>query len=242
MVQDDDSEPHPLLEEILQKLQNFDLDRIIHNKIRSKSFRPIVHAEVLVHHHLLDQGISHPARYWNQWKYIGSSKATCRLCSHYFSAHQDRVDVRPGHRNLYPCWRLPDVYQDQGDDAASRRLDLLLKLTEDVKNDARWTIEHKILVGKKYDTNTYSANPEYLMYNSGDEDAMSDSELDSGTSQSSGLDECVSVLPPEARHSKSVDVRDEDSCDEDGGVPLWDTKESPSWSLTNPPALLRVHV
>ncbi|KAI8250141.1 hypothetical protein K4K58_010131 [Colletotrichum sp. SAR11_239] len=75
MIADDDEEKSDLLEKALE-MQRFGVNDIILAQISKRSFRPRVHAEILVHNYLLEQGLQHPREYWNSWKYIGSSKPT----------------------------------------------------------------------------------------------------------------------------------------------------------------------
>ena len=143
-----------------QEMQKFNLDELIKLQVSTKNFRPIVHAEVLLHDYLLEQGVSHPSQYWNGWKYIGGSKPTCRLCCYYFVEHVDRVDVRPPHHNLYPNWRLPDIVAHEGSAAETRTLELLARLTHKVRTDAKRTLNERSSPGKRHDSNTYSVWPD----------------------------------------------------------------------------------
>ncbi|OHE97159.1 hypothetical protein CORC01_07600 [Colletotrichum orchidophilum] len=159
MIPDDEEEQKFYLEQATE-MQKFGLDAIIQKQISRRTFRPRVHAEVLVHSYLLGQDLQHPREYWNSWKYIGSSKPTCRLCSYYFGAHPDRVQVRKSHFNLYTNWRLPGVFE--GPDSVepdTKTLHLLQQITERVHDDVKRTLEEKRPVGKNHDSNTYSTLP-----------------------------------------------------------------------------------
>ncbi|KPM45587.1 hypothetical protein AK830_g925 [Neonectria ditissima] len=128
--------------------QMFNLDKSIQKQIAKKTFFPYVHAEVELHNWLLAQGYVHRNQFWNEWKYIGCSKPTCRLCSYYFNAHPDQVQVRQSHFNLYPNWRLPDVFESQGPAAVRMRLEILQTLTDKVRSDALRTLDEKVPRGK----------------------------------------------------------------------------------------------
>ncbi|RYP03298.1 hypothetical protein DL764_005239 [Monosporascus ibericus] len=214
----EEEDPRPYLSQV-EVMQKLGLDKLIQDQVRRQSFRPYVHAEVLVHGHLLRRGISHPRNYWNGWKYIGSSKPTCRLCYYYFNAHQDNVHVRNSHLNLYPNWRLPDVFENEGPDAIRRQIQLMENITENVRNDAKRTLEEKRPLGKRHDSNTHSALPEYLNLSDSSSVMGSVSQARMSTSRDGHRElstiregSCCSLDPNEASDG---------SDDEGGGVPVF---------------------
>ncbi|KAK1658731.1 hypothetical protein BDP55DRAFT_720395 [Colletotrichum godetiae] len=159
MIPDDEEEQEFYLEQALE-MQKFGLDDFIFRQISKHTFRPRVHAEVLVHSYLVSHDLQHPRDYFNSWKYIGSSKPTCRLCSYYFAAHPDRVQVRKSHFNLYPNWCLPGVFEGPNSGAPdAKTLHLLEKITERVHDDVKRTLDEKRPVGKNYDSNTHTSVP-----------------------------------------------------------------------------------
>lgn len=173
MCHDHEEDAAPYLSKAAD-LQKFGLDSLIRKEINRPWYLG-VHAEVLVHDYLLKRGVYHKSQYWNGWKYIGSSKPTCRLCSYYFQHHPDRVIVRTSHLNLYHNWRLPDIYDDDPDThAEQRRLELLAHITERVQEDAKRTLEERVARGKRYDSNTCSAWPGECRDMSEDSEYMSD--------------------------------------------------------------------
>lgn len=87
------------------------LETTVQKRVQEKTFRPIVHAELLVLQSLERDGLTHPSNFFNSWKYIGSSKPTCKLCDYYFRAHNAGFQVRATHGNLYINWKPPDVYR-----------------------------------------------------------------------------------------------------------------------------------
>jgi hypothetical protein len=143
-----------------QELQKFGLDGKIRNHAGKKKFRPIVHAEVLLLEWLETNGGTHLSRFFNNYKYIGCSKPTCRLCDYYFSVHTSGVAVRPTHRNLYHSWRMPDVYQDQGPRAVKEREKFMNEMLVRIREDAFRTLIEKLPEGKHHDSNT---EPTYLI-------------------------------------------------------------------------------
>ncbi|KAJ4366096.1 hypothetical protein N0V85_009217 [Neurospora sp. IMI 360204] len=120
-----------------------------------------VHSEVLLHHWLLadhGKGEISPTMFFNSWPYIGSSKPTCKLCKYYFEESRSGVEHRASHGNLYPKWRLPDVYDFHGPDAVKRRQIMLDRIQERVRKDVFNAIKKKSPLSYKHeDSNTLSA-------------------------------------------------------------------------------------
>lgn len=143
--------------DMAEELQRFSLDDRIREQCQKKGFKPVVHSEALVADWILNNDDAAGYKFFNGWKYIGSSKPTCRLCFHYFTAHPSGICVRPTHGNLYPNWRFPDVYLSQGDDGLRKRQDTLNKMMESIRHDAFEVVdEKKKPMGKNHDSNTYS--------------------------------------------------------------------------------------
>ena len=134
------------------------LDETVQSNVSKGTFRPIVHAEILVYDHLLRNGLlDHPGNFWNHWQYIATSKPTCRLC-HYFFQSQDhqQIQVRRTHQNLYRNWRLPTASDDDKPDVKAAYDELLSRVAQKIRGDARRTLERKTAKGKPHDSNTYS--------------------------------------------------------------------------------------
>ncbi len=97
-------------------LQAFALDDRI--KIQySRECSTTVHSEIVLLDWLQNHGGIDSSRFFDGWKYIGSSKPTCKLCHYYFIDHQSGVEHRQSHGNLYPAWRFPDVLPSHGQSA-----------------------------------------------------------------------------------------------------------------------------
>lgn len=150
-----------------EDLQRFELDTEIKKQVHRASFKPIVHAEVLVHQSILDESGPNgprPSQFFDGYKCIGSSKPTCRLCDYYFTASATGIDVRKTHRNLYINWRVPDVYSSQGEAAVKRRQQVLIKVLDRAREDAFRTLAEKVPERKNHDSNT---DPTYPALNRG---------------------------------------------------------------------------
>ncbi|KAF4337446.1 hypothetical protein FBEOM_8675 [Fusarium beomiforme] len=103
-----------LFAEQLDSLSIHDIDAKV-SELWLNAPKPIVHAEVLVHSWLENtEGGIRPERFFNRWKFIGSSKPPCKLCSYFFDEYPTDVQVRPSHQNTYFPWRMPDIYGHQG--------------------------------------------------------------------------------------------------------------------------------
>ncbi|KAH8887336.1 hypothetical protein GQ53DRAFT_617315, partial [Thozetella sp. PMI_491] len=110
-------------------LNKFQLDKEIALKWRNASFSPVVHSETLLLSWLeRTEGGTHPERFFGRYKFIGTSKPLCRLCSLYVDEQGTDVKFQRSHRNLYLNWRAPDVWSSQGDDAPPRRTFLLQEI------------------------------------------------------------------------------------------------------------------
>ncbi|KUI55253.1 hypothetical protein VP1G_02669 [Cytospora mali] len=141
----------------VQDLQIFGLDEDIQKQVKNKNFCTIVHAEALVHQSIIsddDLKSLHPTKFFDSYRYIGCSKPTCRLCHYYFLACGDGVQVRQTHRNLYPNWRVPDIYPDQGEKAVKRRVEILSKMNDPIRKDTFRTLDDKVGERRPHDSNT----------------------------------------------------------------------------------------
>ncbi|KAK1238456.1 hypothetical protein MKX07_006602 [Trichoderma sp. CBMAI-0711] len=139
------------------ELQPLGLDLNILNECNDLSQTHMVHAEILVLDYVLKyMQENDDAKFWNNWRYIGSSKPTCRLCNYYFTAHTSGVQVRESHNNLYPHWRAPDVFDEAAMKATEKLLDAVIKRT---RADAVRSLESQRLQGRRFDSNSFSYQP-----------------------------------------------------------------------------------
>src|SRR3569833_1899490 len=147
-------------------LQKFQLEDLIQERRTKKSFRPLVHAEILVLNLLENNGGTRPERFINGWRYIGSSKPACKLCSYYLSSHPSRVQFRRTHANLYLNWRMPDLMDVHGaptkEAALSTRHQLLQEVGAKVREDLLRSLRDKLTAGRPHDSATNSTFPPRL--------------------------------------------------------------------------------
>jgi hypothetical protein len=141
--------------------QNFDLDKVIEDEWTSNSFRPIVHAEILVHSWLEKTGGTRPERFFHSWQYIGCSKPVCKLCHYYFSSHPSGVQVRGTHGNLYRNWRMPESTDVYGlrtkEEALTKRHQILQGIMACLRQCVLRTLSEKVTDSRPCDSNTISS-------------------------------------------------------------------------------------
>lgn len=163
MTDDDgDDDARRLLRETfadwVRDLQRFQLDESIREECQRKTFRPVAHAEVLLLDELDKHGLLKPERFFNGCVYIGGSKPTCRLCEHYFSAHEADVGRRVSHGNVYLNWRFPDVLRSQGREGVRRRKVMMERVLGMVREDAFEVVRSKASSGyRAEDSITFTA-------------------------------------------------------------------------------------
>lgn len=139
------------------ELQQLGLDEKILEECNTSSQTHMVHAEVLVLDYVLGYlRDTDDAEFWNNWRYIGSSKPTCRLCNYYFMAHPSGVQVRESHNNLYPHWRVPDVFDEKTMSKTENHLHAIIVKT---RTDAIRSLMSQTSQGRKYDSNSFSEMP-----------------------------------------------------------------------------------
>lgn len=142
-----------------EELQRCNLNGLIERQCGKKSFRPIVHSEVLLLEWLLKEFAEEVRSipFYEDVKYIGCSKPTCRLCEYYFAAHSSGVRVRPPHRNVYPNWIIPDVLEE--DEMSAHKTKMIDAVLQKVREDALTALREKTSERKRFDSNTQSSLP-----------------------------------------------------------------------------------
>ncbi|KAL7920381.1 hypothetical protein ACQKWADRAFT_298857 [Trichoderma austrokoningii] len=138
-------------------LQERGLDEKILEECSSSSQTHMVHAEVLVLDHVLSYlQDTEDAQFYNGWRYIGTSKPICRLCNYYFMTHPSGIQVRESHTNLYPHWRVPDIF----DDSKMAQVEAHLRaIIEKTRADAVRSLMSQTSQGRRYDSNSFSELP-----------------------------------------------------------------------------------
>ncbi|KAL3292507.1 hypothetical protein RB213_014157 [Colletotrichum asianum] len=140
-----------------EELQRCGLDELISKECTKESFHPIVHCEILVLDWLCGQHPSGTASipFFRDFRYIGFSKPTCRLCEYYFAAHRSGIQVRRGHKKVCLNWIVPNV-TDESPDWAKEKDNLIDKVMGGVRRDALSALEEKVTDHKRWDSETFS--------------------------------------------------------------------------------------
>ncbi|KAM7203129.1 hypothetical protein V8F20_004071 [Naviculisporaceae sp. PSN 640] len=158
-------------------LGSLGLDETIKKAAKPGNFKPIVHCEVNLFDSILreNQSSEDDLPFYGEatWgRYIGCSKPTCRLCALYFAGHPTQVKVRASHGNVYYKWRVPDIFEGEGEridgeqKARKQRDDILEGMIKQVRNGLL-----EVLGGmvnrKKHDSLTTPSNPYPTVFGAG---------------------------------------------------------------------------
>ncbi|KAK1636395.1 hypothetical protein BDP81DRAFT_489910 [Colletotrichum phormii] len=143
-------------------LQVCGLNESISRQCQRTSFHPIVHCEILLLHYLCREycGDLHHIPFFDDARYIGCSKPTCRLCEYYFAAHNSDIRVRSGHKNVYSNWTVPNLFVDNSIEA-NERDNLLDRVISKIREDALRALRERTSDGKRHDSNTHSSYPTF---------------------------------------------------------------------------------
>ncbi|KAL8377076.1 hypothetical protein RB595_007966 [Gaeumannomyces hyphopodioides] len=155
------AETRPRYLRLAEELQlNFGLDRVIEEEWTRETLRPVVHAEILVLNWLETNGGTRPERFFNGWRFIGSSKPTCKLCHYYISSHPSGVQFRSPHANLYGNWRMPDTADVHGlrtkEEVTRTRQEITAKVVERLRQDIMRTLDERVTDTRRHDSATVS--------------------------------------------------------------------------------------
>lgn len=140
----------------IAELRIHGLDNIIHKELRSWKTTTMVHCEVHLHNYLVQKGKTSSTNFWSDAMFIATSKPTCRLCHLYFNSPANEFQVQTTHMKLYPKWRLPDMYEDQGEEAKDCYEELLEDVIEQLQQDLILTLKQKEPKGETHDSRTDS--------------------------------------------------------------------------------------
>ncbi|KAF4987773.1 hypothetical protein FDECE_15311 [Fusarium decemcellulare] len=200
---------------LAQELQTMHLDDRIKTQCDKLSFKPYVHAEILVLEWVLANSSRLGLSFWRDWKYIGSSKGACTLCSYYFDApgQHKGIRTRPSHGNLYVNWRFPDLFEADGKKGRARRQAIYNSMIERIRDDAFKTMESRAYTGRKHDSSTH---PLMSVHHT-------DVQTDLGARELSDVDELGEQFERELSFSDSLTTNslgDSESDNEEGGTSL----------------------
>ncbi|KAH7155625.1 hypothetical protein B0J13DRAFT_593707 [Dactylonectria estremocensis] len=188
------------------------LNERIKKQCMKDSFRPIVHCEILVLNWVLVE-YKEPSFFQNR-RYIGTSKGSCKLCHRYVEAHPSTIKMRSTHGNVYANWKFPDLVKTEGNIGHRERQNMFNSMINAVRKDAFFILEEKAPTGKSHDSNTYTfvSHPE------------PDVEAEAGGSDTSEVDELAERLEAGlgfTNMSTKGSLESFDSDDEEGGTSLF---------------------
>ncbi|GKT78881.1 hypothetical protein ColTof4_11304 [Colletotrichum tofieldiae] len=147
---------HEVYRSHIEQLQIYNLDRHIQDKLEQGPVDQLVHCEVNLQDFLVRGKMVEPYDYWNNSMFIATSKPPCRLCHHYFNDPDNDFLVQSSHMNVYPKWRLPDVYEGQEKGTFKRREELLDDIIEQMKRDTLLIVKEQHHQWKRNDSRTES--------------------------------------------------------------------------------------
>ncbi|KAJ2904936.1 hypothetical protein MKZ38_006801 [Zalerion maritima] len=227
---------------VMEKVEDIDATSpgiSLANNIRAlsteHSFVPTVHAELIILDWLQRTGNTAPIRFFEQFRYIGASKPTCRLCHFYFLQHESGVKVRPTHHNIYHQWKLPDILEQDSPQRVKRRAEVVLKIIQHLREDIKLALGDRAAMKRPHDSLTETSSITHMQKSTASVSQGTASEDDvqwpeeEGDSQSASKETCEGFIPAsapspeEAQEAKDIlfddDGEDEDE-DEDGGASI----------------------
>jgi hypothetical protein len=132
------SNDEPLLLEIQDRLQALnqphDTERIVRHEYAKKSFKPRVHAELILLEHFYRNRNS--LDFVGNDPYIGCSKPACYCCSLYIRSHPGQFIEPASHQKIYLNWMPPTSSWDARDlspEIVNHERDMLNKMVESIR-------------------------------------------------------------------------------------------------------------
>ena len=117
----------------------FDILNRFRAKFQEETFRPRVHAELI----LLEYFHKNRLEFVDNDRFIACSKPACYCCYHYISVHPGGF-VRPAsHGVRHLNWRAPDLIDETDTREKKHQLDVLNRVIEQIRRDARRQIEQR---------------------------------------------------------------------------------------------------
>jgi hypothetical protein len=159
-----------VIEELVVKVLNFNItysldDRILEMRRKKASSKVTLHSEVRLHNWFEiseRNGVLGGLQFFRRYKYMGTSKPPCKLCSYFFEEYQraamprERWQIRPSHMNLYYNWRYPDIFPSQGEWARKIRTKVMKEMKARLGDDIIRTFFDLTADGRPVDSSTNS--------------------------------------------------------------------------------------
>ncbi|KAK2024326.1 hypothetical protein LX32DRAFT_643726 [Colletotrichum zoysiae] len=143
----------------IEQLREYGLEGRVRERLEQRAVQQSVHCEVLLQDFLARMGVVRPQDYYDNSMFIATSKPPCRLCHYFFKDPENDFLVQTPHMNVYPKWRLPDVYEEEGQDrdaVVARREELLDDLIWQMQQDTLGVVRGQHSQWKRNDSRTES--------------------------------------------------------------------------------------
>lgn len=144
-------------EERLRKLdQNMtgDLESLVHKEYGEKSFKPRVHAELVLLHHSYRH--RETLQFFEEDRFIGTSKPACYCCFLYFRDHPGHFEQPASHQKIYLNWLPPTSNADIQDCSSLMAIHELSMLNKMVVS-----IRKKVIEQVKIQTGGHRTQPRF---------------------------------------------------------------------------------
>ncbi|KAK2039681.1 hypothetical protein LZ31DRAFT_505792 [Colletotrichum somersetense] len=143
----------------IEQLREYGLDDHVRERLKQRPVQQNVHCEVLLQDFLVRKGRVRSQDFYDDSMFIATSKPPCRLCKYFFEDSEHGFLVQSSHRNVYPKWRLLDVYEEEGQDrdaVVARREELLDDLIWQMQQDTLDVVKEQHSQWKRNDSRTES--------------------------------------------------------------------------------------
>jgi hypothetical protein len=123
------------LQDVREAVKNFtvmDISAKFSAKYADESFKPRIHAELLLLEHFYHKNLS----FVENDRYIGCSKPSCYCCDLYMKCHPGGFVTRACHGNLWINWRAPIPPINNDEQARKHTAKMLNEMVKTVRRDA----------------------------------------------------------------------------------------------------------
>ncbi|RFU73328.1 hypothetical protein TARUN_8920 [Trichoderma arundinaceum] len=146
----------PNLDADIAELEAFNLGEEIRQQLQKRRMTTLIHGEVQLHNYLVQRRKINSSDFWSGSMFIATSKPSCRLCHYYFDSPTNDFKIQASHMNIYPKWRLPDIYENQNEEAKERFEKVVEHIIEKMQHDLLQAFQNKVWDGKRHDSRTDS--------------------------------------------------------------------------------------
>lgn len=138
--------------------RQFSLGDRIRAQYESKTFRPLVHAEVQV----LEDFYFGKRAFVEKDRYIGTSKPACYCCYLYFRSHPLKCATSRSHQNIWLNWGPPLLPEGAADERYLHQRKVLNSMLETIREDALDQISQRAAATQSHLDSTTGITPSVL--------------------------------------------------------------------------------